>query len=65
MKTTTLTEPNTAHIKALVEKQRNYFATGATKDLKFRKEMLKKLKNAISNNEQAITEALHKDLRKH
>jgi aldehyde dehydrogenase (NAD+) len=65
MKTTTLTEPNTAHIKALVEKQRNYFATGETKDLKFRKEMLKKLKNAISNNEQAITEALHKDLRKH
>lgn len=65
METTTLSEPRTAHIKGLLEKQRTYFATGETKEVKFRKEMLKKLKNAISSNEKAITEALHKDLRKH
>ena len=52
-------------VKSFLRKQRDYFASGATKSIKFRKEQLRKLKELIENNEDAIIEALHKDLRKH
>jgi len=43
---------------------RNYFESGATRTYTFRKEQLKKLKAAIINNEQALHQALHTDLKK-
>ncbi|MDD5503278.1 MAG: aldehyde dehydrogenase [Candidatus Thermoplasmatota archaeon] len=49
-------------IKEIVRKQREFFSTGTTKDVNFRIESLKKLKQAIVENEAAIFEALNKDL---
>ncbi|WP_346236043.1 aldehyde dehydrogenase [Niabella insulamsoli] len=43
---------------------RQYFQEGATRNINFRKEQLKKLKNAILQQEDALNEALHKDLKK-
>ncbi len=51
-------------INEVFEKQRKYFFTHQTKDVDFRLEQLKKLKNAILKNEDAISEALYKDLHK-
>ena len=49
-------------IHEIVLKQREYFLTGATLDVKFRKEQLKKLKEAILKNEKKLTAALYLDL---
>lgn len=49
---------------SLLEKQRKYFNTGATRSLAFRKAQLIKLKRAIKEMEGAILEALNKDLNK-
>lgn len=49
---------------ALVKKQRTYFNSGATLDVSFRIEQLKKLRKLIVDNEKQIIEALYKDLRK-
>ncbi len=48
----------------LVEKQRAYFRTGATRSLEFRLAMLKKLQAAIRDSAQLIEEALVKDMNK-
>ncbi len=48
----------------LVNKQRNFFNTGKTKDIEFRIEQLKKLRQVISDNQELIMEALKKDLNK-
>jgi aldehyde dehydrogenase (NAD+) len=48
----------------LLENQRSYFNSGITKPYAFRKEQLQKLKTAILQNEVALYEALHKDLKK-
>lgn len=65
----TTTEAGTSltatEVQNILQAQRNYFASNATKDLKFRKSQLEKLKKMITDNESAIIEALHKDLRKH
>ena len=57
---------NTApeRISELKELQRKYFATGATLDLHFRKEMLRKLLGAIKTWEKPLYEALWTDLHK-
>ena len=55
---------NQQQIDALREKQRKFFATGATLDVSFRIAALKKLYQALQENEQAIAEALHSDLGK-
>ncbi len=66
MSTTTKAPELTAEdVQSILQKQRAYFASGATKSLKFRKEQLEKLKELVENNEDAIIEALHKDLHKH
>lgn len=52
------------HINEMIEKQRRYFATEVTKDVKFRIEKLRILKDYINDNEQKIMEALQKDLGK-
>ncbi len=51
-------------IAALVEKQKTYFRTGATRDLAFRKRMLQKLYDTIRAQEGALHEALEQDLGK-
>lgn len=51
-------------IKKIVKRQREYFKTGATLDIKFRTEALKKLKRAIEENEDNISEAIKQDLGK-
>ncbi|BAT55277.1 Aldehyde dehydrogenase [Nostoc sp. NIES-3756] len=54
----------TSKITRIVEKQRNFFQTGQTKDVNFRLEQLNKLKQLITENEQQITKALKADLNK-
>ncbi len=51
-------------IKALVGNQRAYFDTGATLPVAVRIDALKKLRTAVLQQEQAITEALKQDLGK-
>ncbi len=64
METETLERPAVAKFASIVRAQRDYFNTGATKPLAFRKEQLKKLKNAIRKHEQALLAALKTDLNK-
>ncbi len=51
-------------IRETLESQRAFFATGKTKDITFRKEQLKKLRQAILDHEQEIYDALYADFRK-
>ncbi len=51
-------------IDNIIEKQKKYFASGATLPVKFRVEMLKKLYNAVKKYETEIGEALKSDLGK-
>jgi aldehyde dehydrogenase (NAD+) len=52
------------HVALMLKEHKNFFHTGATKNISFRIEQLNKLKNAIKKHEKAILEALHKDLGK-
>ena len=49
-------------IKAIVEKQRAFFRTGATLDVKWRIAQLKKLRTAVKAHAEEMEEALAKDL---
>ena len=49
-------------IHPIVLNQREFFNSGATLDIKFRKAQLKKLKEMIINNQELIIQALHEDL---
>ena len=49
-------------IHQIVLKQRAFFNTGATLDIKFRKEQLKKLRKAILDNQEQLIQALHEEL---
>ena len=51
-------------LKNALESQREYFLSGATLPLEFRKSMLKKLYDAVKINEDKIAEALKEDLGK-
>ena len=51
-------------IRALKARQRDYYRTGATLSISFRKEQLKKLYRAILTHETEITDALFADLGK-
>ena len=51
-------------IDRIVEKQRAFFATGATLDVNYRIAALKKLRCALQENEAAIADAIHADLGK-
>lgn len=48
----------------LLQKQKDYFRTGETRDIEFRISKLKRLKKAIKIYEQKVLDALRKDLRK-
>lgn len=52
------------NIQMVLEKQRNYFNTGVTRNLDFRMESLNILKKSIQKNEKQILEALWFDLHK-
>ena len=49
-------------IHNIVLKQREYFLTNETLDIKFRKEQLKTLRRAILENQDQLIKALHEDL---
>ncbi len=51
-------------IRKLLTNHRAFFATGRTRDIRFRRQQLEALKRAIRANESAIYEALAKDLNK-
>lgn len=51
-------------IEIIFKKQKKFFSTGKTIDIKYRIQNLKKLKNIIKDNEDKILEALKKDLGK-
>lgn len=50
--------------KELIKKQKTFFNSLQTKPLLFRKKMLKKLKEVIRQNEEALYEAIYKDFKK-
>ena len=52
------------YIKSTIEAQRRYFRSGVTLDLKFRKEMLQRLLDAMHKWERPLAEALWHDLHK-
>ena len=52
-------------IQQVVQAQRKFFATDTTRDIAWRKKQLLRLKKVIQQNERAILQALHADLRKH
>lgn len=49
----------------LLSAQKKYYTSGATRSVAFRKEMLKRLKKAIEDNDELIASALMADLNKH
>ncbi len=55
---------NKEEIEELIKKQKDFFNSNATLNIKFRKQYLKKLYMAIKNHEQEIALALNKDLGK-
>ncbi|MBE9103552.1 aldehyde dehydrogenase [Nostoc cf. edaphicum LEGE 07299] len=53
-----------SNVGNIIQTQRDFFQTGKTKDVNFRIEQLKNLKQAITLHEQSIIEALKADLHK-
>lgn len=51
-------------MQQILEKQRRYFMSGATRPLSFRRDALKRLQSALREREKGLTEALHADLGK-
>jgi len=51
-------------IKNLIDQQRAFFESGATRDIHFRIDQLKKLKQAIINNQALLYDALNADFKK-
>ena len=50
--------------KEILNRQKEYFRTGETKNVAFRLAQLERMQDWIGKNEEAIMEALHKDLHK-
>jgi aldehyde dehydrogenase (NAD+) len=51
-------------MKSLIDQQKQYFNSNATKPFSFRIEQLKKLKSVLKSYEQELTEAVYKDFQK-
>lgn len=51
-------------LSEIIRQQREFFATGKTKEIAFRSQQLKRLKQAILDNQTAILEAVKADLRR-
>jgi len=54
----------TRNFKHLLERQREFFATGVTRDVNFRIEQLKKLRRVVLDKHEAIEASLYKNLGK-
>lgn len=54
----------TTELPEIIQAQKEFFSTGETQKLAFRKAQLQKLKQAVSDYQEAITDALFKDLGK-
>ena len=50
-------------MKEIINAQRNFFNTHATKDIQFRRTQLKKLQQALEQNEALLHEAIYKDFK--
>ncbi len=59
-----ITNTSTEKIKSIVAAQREYFASGATLEYKFRREQLQKLQKALKEWEKPLCDALWNDLHK-
>ena len=55
---------NRMEIKNIIQRQRSYFESGATLDVKFRRASLRALYERIKSGEREISEALYADLGK-
>jgi len=55
---------NREDVLKILDEHKKFFATGKTKNIDFRIEQLRKLRRAITDNEEAIIDALHQDLHK-
>ena len=51
-------------MQELVQAQRTFFNSNATKDIRFRKQQLQKLYDVIKENEQLLYDAIYKDFKK-
>jgi aldehyde dehydrogenase (NAD+) len=51
-------------VKAIVERQKDFFKSGKTKDVSFRKTCLKRLRNELVKREKDIAKAMYNDFRK-
>jgi aldehyde dehydrogenase (NAD+) len=51
-------------MRTLIDQQKAYFNSNATKPVAFRLEQLKKLRNVLKVNEPKLTEAVYKDFQK-
>jgi aldehyde dehydrogenase (NAD+) len=60
----TLYHFNASGVRPLLEKQKEYFRTGVTRDIDFRLEQLKSLKSVIKRYEKEIIQTLKAELRK-
>jgi aldehyde dehydrogenase (NAD+) len=54
----------TTQVHEIVQAQRDFFKTGATKDIDFRREQLSVLKRAVNGNTSSILKALKEDMNK-
>lgn len=59
-----MTNTNNTHINDIIISQREFFATGKTKELSFRKEMLTRLNNGLKKWEKPLCDSLWQDLHK-
>ena len=50
--------------KELLSNQQEYFKSGATRSITFRKKQLKKLKSVLRENEETMMEAIYDDFKK-
>jgi len=51
-------------IRSLIDSQKFFFATGKTREIRYRLEILKKLRSVIIEHEQDIVDAIWKDFHK-
>lgn len=57
-------QAKTTYMNTLINEQKQYFNSNATKPVKFRIEQLKKLRSVVKSYEQELTEAIAKDFKK-
>lgn len=51
-------------VETMIDRQHDFYFSGATRSVEFRKDMLNRLKDSIQTHEEEIEQALYQDLRK-